>query len=207
MTRKERGSMADLASPQRRSALDGVLVPGEFGATPFSGPGILLSERGPLSVVQIEAGTEDLTAAAGNALGIAPSGMPNEAAGTGRPRILGTGTGRWLISEPEGRDLAAHLRASLPESAAVTGLSHARVCLRLSGRDARTLLGKGCGIDIHPDAFRPETSRMTSLFHCAALIDCRSAEPVYDIYVHRSYAVHLFEMLLDGALEFGCRVA
>ncbi|WP_193180064.1 sarcosine oxidase subunit gamma [Nisaea sediminum] len=199
--------MADPASPLRRSALAGLLIPGDFGAAPFNGPGILIAERGPLSVVQIEAGSDDPIAAAGEALGVAPSSVPNEATGSGRPRILGTGTGRWIVSEPESRDLAAHLRAALPESAAVTGLSHARVCLRLSGRDARTLLAKGCGIDLHPDAFQPGTSRMTSLFHASVLIDCRSAEPVYDIYVHRSYAAHLFEMLRDGALEFGCRIA
>lgn len=199
--------MADLSPLVRRSALSGVLAPGDFGATPFNGPGIVLSERGPLSVVQIEAGAEDPIAAAGGSLGVAPSKVPNEAAGTGRPRVLGTGTGRWLVTEPESRDLAAHLRAALPDSSAVTALSHARVCLRLSGRDARTLLAKGCGIDLHPDALRPDTSRMTSLFHAAVLIDCRSVEPMYDIYVHRSYAVHLFEMLLDGALEFGCRVS
>lgn len=199
--------MADLASLVRRSALTGVLVPGDFGATPFNGPGIVLSERGPLSIVQIEAGAEDPIGAAGKALGVAPSNVPNAAAGTGRPRVLGTGTGRWLVTEPGSRDLEAHLRAALPESTAVTGLSHARVCLRLSGREARTLLAKGCAIDVHPGAFLPDTSRMTSLYHSAVLIDCRSAEPVYDIYVHRSYAVHLFEMLLDGALEFGCRIS
>ncbi|WP_420404717.1 sarcosine oxidase subunit gamma [Nisaea sp.] len=202
--------MADPASAVRRSALSNVRVPGDFGATPFNGPGIHLAERAPLSVVQVETGAErtgELIEATGTTLGITPSQVPNAATGTGRPRILGTGTGRWIVVEPESRDLAGILRAALPESTAVTDLSHARVCLRLSGREARTLLAKGCSIDLHPDAFRPETSRMTSLFHSAVLIDCRSAGPVYDIYVHRSYAVHLFEMLLDGALEFGCRVA
>jgi len=202
--------MADLASPVRQSALSGILVPGDHGASPFNGPGIELAQRSPLSVVQIEARPDaiaELITAAGDATGAAPSSTPNAASGTSRVRILGTGTGRWLVVEPEHRDLAAHLRACLPESVAVTDLSHARVCLRLSGRDARTLLAKGCGIDLHPDAFRPDTSRMTSLFHCAVLIDCRSTAPVFDIYMHRSYAGHLFEMLLDGALEFGCRVS
>lgn len=201
--------MADLAIAARRSALTGILVRGDFGAAPFSGPGIQLSERGPLSIVQIEAragAVSDLIVATESAVGAAPSAEPNAASGTGAPRILGTGTGRWLLSEPETRDLAAHLRAALPDSVAVTDLGHARTVLRLTGSKARDLLAKGTGIDLHPSAFPADTSRMTGLFHTSVLIDCRSAAPVYDIYVHRSYAVHLFEMLLDGALEYGCRV-
>lgn len=201
--------MADLATAVRRSALSGVLIPGEYGATPFNGPGILVTERAPLSIVQIEArgdSVSELIAATEGAVGIAPSGEPNVARGTGAPRILGTGTGRWLVIEPESRDLASHLRTALPDGAAVTDLGHARTALRLEGRDARALLAKGTAIDLHPSVFPADESRMTGLFHASVLIDCRSPAPVYDIYVHRSYAVHLFEMLLDGALEYGCRV-
>lgn len=202
--------MAEQTIPVRRSALAGIREPGDFGAAPFNGPGILLSERTPVSVVQIETNSEsagDMIAATQQVIGTAPSARANRSTGAGRPRILGTGTGRWLVAEPAGRDLAATLRAALPDSAAVTDLSHARTVLRLSGRDARSLLAKGTSIDLHQAVFGPDTSRLTGLFHCAVLIDCRGSEPVYDIYVHRSYAVHLWEMLVDGALEYGCRVS
>ncbi|MEQ8332991.1 sarcosine oxidase subunit gamma family protein [Nisaea sp.] len=202
--------MADTVILARRSALAGSLQPGDHGANRFDGPGIHLTERTPFSVVQLEARADAIPAlseALEAATGTAPSLTPNQSAGTGRPRILATGTGRWLVVEPEHRDLAAHLRGTLPDTVAVTDLGHARTVLRLSGRDARTLLAKGCSIDMHPSAFLTDTSRMTGLFHAACLIDCRSAEPVFDIYVHRSYAVHLFEALLDGALEYGCRVS
>lgn len=202
--------MADAVIVARRSALAGFLQPGDHGANRFDGPGIHLTERTPFSVVQLEARADAIPALAEaltSATGTAPSLTPNQSNGTGRPRILGTGTGRWLVVEPEHRDLATYLRASVPENAAVTDLSHARTILRLSGRDARTLLAKGCAIDMHPSAFLVDTSRMTGLFHAPALIDCRSAEPVYDLYVHRSYAVHLFECLLDGALEYGCSIS
>ncbi|WP_051284372.1 sarcosine oxidase subunit gamma [Nisaea denitrificans] len=202
--------MADAVILARRSALAGILQPGDHGANRFDGPGIHLTERTPFSVVQIEARADTAPALADAleaATGTAPSLTPNQSAGTGRPRILGTGTGRWLVVEPEHRDLAAYLRGALPDTVAITDLSHARTVLRLSGRDTRTLLAKGCAIDMHASAFLADTSRMTGLFHAACLIDCRSAEPVFDIYVHRSYAVHLFEALLDGALEYGCRIA
>lgn len=202
--------MADTVILTRRSALAGVLEPGDHGASRFDGPGIHLAERGPFSVVQIEAranAVPELIEALGSDTNTAPSLTPNQSTGNGQPRILGTGTGKWLVVEPETRDLAIHLRSVLPDSVAVTDLSHARTILRLSGRDARTLLAKGCSIDMHPSAFLTDTSRMTGLFHAPALIDCRSAEPVFDIYVHRSYAVHLFEAFQDGALEYGCRVS
>ncbi len=202
--------MADDVILARRSALAGILQPGDHGAQRFDGPGIHLTERTPFSVVQIEARADAVPAlreAVESGTGTSPSITPNQSTGKGQPRILGTGTGRWLAVEPEHRDFAAHLRSALPDQIAVTDISHARTILRLSGRDARTLLAKGCGIDMHPSEFLTDTSRMTGIFHAPALIDCRSAEPVFDIYVHRSYAVHLFESLLDGALEFGCRVS
>ena len=202
--------MADNVILARRSALTGVLQPGDHGAERFDGPGIQLTERTPFSVVQVEARVDavpSLTGALELATGTAPSLIPNQSTGTGWPRILGTGTGKWLVVEPEHRDFAAHLRSALPDNVAVTDLSHARTIFRISGRDARTLLAKGCGVDMHLSAFLTDTSRMTGVFHAPALIDCRSAEPVFDIYVHRSYGVHLFESLLDGALEYGCRVS
>lgn len=209
-TKKERGSMADILTSARRSPLEGIRESGEFGTIPFSGPGIRLEERAPYSLVQIEARADALPVlneAMAVAIGAAPSLEPNRSVAAGKSRILGTGTNRWLVIEPEERDLAAHLRATLPEAVAVTDLGHARTALRVSGRDTRMLLAKGTAIDLHPSAFGVDRSRMTSLFHASVLIECRSADPVYDIYVHRSYAVHLWEMLLDGALEFGCYVA
>lgn len=202
--------MADNVILARRSALVEVLDPGDHGAVRFDGPGVHLTERPALSVTQVEARADaipTLIDTVKDATGTAPSINPNQSAGTGRPRIIGSGTGKWLVVEPEHRDLAKHLRLALPENVAVTDLSHARTVFRLSGRSARTLLAKGCSIDMHPSVFKVDTSRMTGLFHAAAMIDCRSNEPVFDIYVPRSYAVHLFESLLDGALEYGCRVS
>lgn len=201
--------MADLMLPERRSALAGILESGEFGAVTSAGAGVTLAERAPLSVVQIETragGAAALGKALKKTIGIAPSSEANKSVEKDGTRILGTGTDRWLVLEEESRDLAALLRGALPENVAVTDLGHARTCLRLSGRNARSLLSKGTGIDTHRASFGPETSRMTTLFNCAVLIDCRAADPVYELYVHRSYAVHLFEMLLDGALEYGCRI-
>ncbi|MEO9901012.1 sarcosine oxidase subunit gamma family protein [Nisaea sp.] len=201
--------MADDLILARRSALAGIFEPGDHGTNRFDGPGIHLTEHTPFSVVQVEARVDAIPALAealDAATGTAPSLTPNQSAGNGQPRLLGTGTGKWLVIEPEHRDLAACLRSAIPDSVAITDLSHARAIFRLSGRDARTLLAKGCSIDIHPSEFLTDTSRMTGVFHAPALIDCRSAEPVFDIYVHRSYGAHLFESLLDGALEYGCRI-
>jgi sarcosine oxidase subunit gamma len=202
--------MADDVILARRSALAGILETGDHGASLFDGPGIHLSERTPFSVVQVEARADVIPAlveALETATGTAPSLTPNQSTGNGQPRLLGAGTGKWLVIEPEHRDLAAYLRSVTSADVAITDLSHGRMIFRLSGRNARTLLAKGCSIDMYPSEFRTDTSRMTKLFHAPALIDCRSAEPVFDIYVHRSYGVHQFEGLLDGALEYGCRVS
>ena len=90
--------MADTVILARRSALAGSLQPGDHGANRFDGPGIHLTERAPFSVVQVEARADAIPALAEAleaATGTAPSLTPNQSAGTGRPRILGTGAGQY----------------------------------------------------------------------------------------------------------------
>ena len=202
--------MPDASKPARRSALEMVLRPGDHGAAAVGGPGVRLSERHPLSIVQIEAradGADSVADAAEALIGIRPSRAFNAATGDGRPRLLSTGPARWLVIEPESRDLHALLAGGLAASgAAVVDLSHGRTVLRLSGRDARTVLMKGTGIDLHPRAFAPDACAQTTLFGLAVLIDCRDDAPTYDVYVARGFAEHLWEALADAAAEYGLRV-
>lgn len=196
------------ATPARRSALAGAMRIGDHGAKDYRGPGVEIVERHPLSMVQMEARAGEAPAmldAAATALGLRPSEAFNTSVGDGRPRILWTGPNRWLVVEPETRDLDTLLQEALGSTgAAVVDLGHGRSSLRLSGRSVRHVLMKAGPLDWHPSTFTPGMCAQTAMFHVSAQIDCRE-EFVFDLYVARGFAVSFLESVTQAAAEYGYR--
>ncbi len=192
---------------ERRSALAECLKPGLYGAAGPSGPGIEIRELRPLAVAQVAAFDPDRTSAAiGAALGAPAPLQRNQVATGGDSIVLWTGPGRWLVVEPESRDLAALLAQHCPgDVAAITDLSHARAALRVEGPQARTLLAKLCTLDVDPAAFPPGTCAQSQFGQVGVLLYCRARDG-FDIYMFRGFAVSAWETIIDAALEFGCRV-
>ena len=193
---------------ERQSALAQALKPGVFGAAGPAGPGVEIRELKPLAVVQVAAfDAERAASAIGTALGApAPAGR-NGVATAGDSTILWTGPGRWLVVEPESRDLASLLAHQCPgDVAAITDLGHARTALRAEGRKVRDLLAKLCTLDLDPAVFPPASCAQTQLGQTGVLLYCR-AQDGFDIFLPRSFAVSAWESILDAALEFGCRVS
>ena len=107
---------AGVGPVRRQSALSGTIRPDEHGAYDYRGPGLLITERHPLSMVQVEAHGPEVTGmleASQSVLGLRPPQAPNTSVGDGRPRILWTGPNRWLVVEPEIRDLNELLQDAL----------------------------------------------------------------------------------------------
>lgn len=193
---------------ERRSALAEALKPGVHGAAGPEGPGIETRELRPLTVVQVAAfDTERAASAIGTAIGApAPSGR-NGVASAGDTTVLWTGPGRWLVVEPESRDLASLLHHHCPgDVAAITDLGHARAALRVEGAKVRDLLAKLCTLDVDPAAFPLATCAQTQFGQIGVLLYCRVHDG-FDVFVPRSFAVSAWEAILDAALEFGCRVS
>ena len=199
--------MPDGPNSIRASALFGVVELGLFGAVDFRGPGVILSERHPLSIVQIDL-LEDKPTSEREWWeifeGVRVPRIPNTASGDGRPRILWTGPNRWLFSEQEQRDLGAKLRETV-EPATVVDLSHSRTSIRISGQHARHVLMKASPLDWHPCAFKAGQCAQTTAFHISALIDCREVD-TFDLYVARSFAQSFWESLIEAAMEYGIRI-
>ena len=193
--------------PERRSPLIDCRRPGLHGASPAEGPGIEIGEIAPLSVVQVAAfDGEKAAAALGAAIGIAAPPQRNSAAAAGETAVLWTGPERWMVVEPETRDLGELLaRHCAPEIAAVTDQGHARTAIRIGGRAARSLLSKLCTLDLDPLAFPQGSSAQTVMGHIGILLHCR-AETSFDLFVYRGYAVSAWETIVDAALEFGCQI-
>jgi sarcosine oxidase subunit gamma len=131
--------------------------------------------------------------------------QPNRVASMRELRTLWLGPDEWLVTAPEGLapDLAGRLaRALAGRHATVTDLSSSRTIIEIAGPRSRTLLEKGCGLDLHPRAFFPGRCAQTVFAKLPVIIDQLSAAPAYRILVRRSAARWLCEWLIDAAEEF-----
>ena len=195
--------------PERRSALNGVIEPGTFGRQVAGGPGITLSERRNLSIIQVAAYADTAEATArviASLVGAPPPPEPNRSVMVGATQICWVGPHKWWIIETDPGQGAESMAGNLVTGAALTAQGHSRCCIRLSGPSARDLLAKGCTLDFHASRFIAGHCAQTSLGHVNALINCFDDEPIFDIFVLRSYAVFFWEWLTDAAAEFGYRV-
>jgi len=201
--------MADAAP--RRSALATVYRAGDFGTVPPSGPGVILAEQRGLSIVQVAADEATYGTAAERlekVLSLPLPRTPNRAQQAGELAALWAAPGRALVVGPERLRLEEELAAALAGlDVALTDLGHARAVIRLSGARVRDLLAKGCGLDFHPRAFSAGSAVQSSYAHINVMLHARDDAPTVDLYVARGFAVALWEHLVDGALEYGCRVA
>jgi methylglutamate dehydrogenase subunit D len=102
----------------------------------------------------------------------------------------------WLVG-PE-TDVTA---AMLQNICAVTPLSHSRVRISLSGTPARSVLAKLAPIDFHWSAFTPASVALTGIHHTPVTVHC-TGEDAFDIFVMRSFAMNLWEVVTDAAREF-----
>jgi sarcosine oxidase, subunit gamma len=131
--------------------------------------------------------------------------QPNRVAAMRELRTLWLGPDEWLVTAPEGTapDLLGRLtRALFGRHASVTNLSASRAVIEITGAHARSLLEKGCGLDLHPRAFAPGQCAQTLFAKLPVIIDQLAAAPVYRLFVRRSAALWLAEWLIDAAQEF-----
>lgn len=189
-----------------RSAIAEALTPGAFGRDQAN-PGVTLAERRGLYLAQVAAfAGPSVRNALQAVLGLTLDERPNRASGMGDTQALWMGPDRWLIVAPAGRSPKAALAQTLgADQAAVTELDHGRTVIRVNGPKARSVLAKGCLLDLHPKSFAQGQTAQTALFHVNVLIHAFAADG-FDVYVPRSYGQSFWEALTDAAGEFGCRV-
>lgn len=195
--------MSNVIKWQRRSASEGYVLSGQFGAG-SSAPTVRLLRRDGLGLATVicrknkEAGLAEalrrLTAADCPKPGKFTTGKEGD--------IVWSGPGQWLIVT-EHPDVVATLALELADLAAVTNQSDARAILRLSGARARDVLAKGCLIDLHPRAFQPGDVALTSISHIGVQIWQVDETPGYDIAVPRSVIGSFWSWFEASAGEFG----
>jgi methylglutamate dehydrogenase subunit D len=193
----------------RRSALDGIALPGRFGRAGDQ-PGVTLSERtdvGLATVMARKGRGAALAAATREAYRVDLPGDSTVAAGPA-VAFMGTAPGQWFaVSERLANGaLPDDLVAKLAGFAAITDQSDGRAIVRVSGPSARAALAKGLPIDLHPTVFRPGSAATTSISHIGAQIWQVDDTPTYDIAVFRGFAGSFWGWLTSSAAEFGYTV-
>ena len=186
--------MAEIPASLRRSALEGLLPwaleDGSLVLTelPFMRQlGLRRRGRGPAYLAGMPLPLE-----------------PNRVAAMREVRTLWLGPDEWLITVPDGAvpELPARLVRAVEGSRAVlTDLSSSRAAIAISGERSRALLGKGCGLDLHPRAFAPGHCAQTLVAGVPVILD-QTAPAAYRLFVRRSLARWLAEWLIDAAEEF-----
>lgn len=120
-------------------------------------------------------------------------------------RIFWLGPDEWLIKtlQPHGSKLLTDLRQALKGlHSSVIDISGGTICLTLSGEKARSVLAKGCTLDLHPRAFKVGDCAQTGLGKTSILLAATDNEMI-DIIVRRSFAAYLLEWLRQSGKEFG----
>ena len=189
----------------RRSALVGHVEPGRHGAPEAAGPSVVLEERRPAALVQVNGAADP--GALGRALtSLGLEGAPrlNRAVRGEGVDLLWTGAEQWWLvfggcdmSAGEVRELVAD-----PDVTA-TDLGHARTVLRVSGPMAHELLAKGCPLDV--EGLEEGDCASTRLGPFNVVVHCRGGA-CFDLYVFRSFGLAMWEWLADEAAEFGYEV-
>lgn len=193
----------------RKSPLDKVVVNGIYGNSD-QGANIFIKEHHPLSIVQIEiktGSTDIFLKKIKKSLGIEMSLETNRSAFFNKTRIIWTGPNKWIVTEPESRNLQSFLNSELKGiDIALIDLSHGRSCIGISGLMTRDLLSKGAAIDWHPNIFLVNHSVQTTLFNLPALIYCEENNN-FNVFVARGFARDFWKRTTEAAEEFGYEVA
>lgn len=195
---------------QRRSALDQLGLEARASTT-VDDANVMLCEspfRG-LLVLRGDGESPGFRSAVSAVLGVGPVGEPLKASRKRDVSVLWLGPDEWLVVTPDRR--VARIESALRDAleghcSALTDVSHSRTILTLSGPEARSVLAKGCPLDLHPLVFGPGRCAQSRLGKCLALIHQTNAAPTFDIYVSRSFAGYAWRWLEDAAGEFGVRI-
>jgi sarcosine oxidase subunit gamma len=194
--------MADLTM-QRRSPL-AHLTRGDRDGAIRSDRGVRLAESPFLTMVSLR--VDPATPAASRLAGVLGAELPGacgEVSEHGPHKVLWLGPDEWLVvSELSSGFLVGALTDAVEGAhAAVIDVSANRTVLELSGPAARSVLEKGCPVDLHPSAFRVGMAVATTLARIPLLL--WNSEPyTYRLLPRSSFADYVARWLLDAMEEF-----
>lgn len=122
---------------------------------------------------------------------------------TGAIRVLCLAPGEWLlITNTSAAELRTQLQPHLlQQGLTFTDWSDAFATFVVEGSLARTLLAKGCGLDLDPKCFPEGRCARTRFAQLPVILECLG-ESRFELAAARSYSNYLHEWLIDAAAEW-----
>ena len=158
-------------------------------------PGVELSERLCASLVQVQAWPDTIAKVEKILTGL-----------KGDVTVMASGPGRWLVEDDE-PGLEEALRKKIPTaSGAVTGLTHGRVVVSISGPKAEWVLASGIAVDFDVAAFPVGETQLTH-HHEIGLTLHRTGEDSFDLYVFTSLSRGFWQWITSASEEVGYSVS
>lgn len=173
---------------ERRSAL--------AEAKPYRRAVLKIEEKRGFTLTQVAAPEDAFEAKLSGLAGALPDKVVVAQESDGRT-LLRIGPSQFWIIGPEIDDTASRLHGLC----AVTPLSHSRVRIAIEGPPAREVLAKLMPLDFHASVFTPGKFAMTGLHHTPVTVHCTGPES-FDIYAMRTFALNIWEVITDAALEY-----
>ena len=186
--------MDNVATP-RASALKRAYIPGHFGDDPSSN--IIFREVENLKLYQIAFWPETLESmetTLEQSIGILSIPEPNKSISKNNIAIIRIEPLKIWI-------LGASAPLFKPEEASTLDLSHSRSRLEISGPKATKLLNSFLPIDLRKKSF-PQGTVASTVFHHVGVTLWHTNDG-YELFLPRSFALSLWELLLSGAEQFG----
>jgi heterotetrameric sarcosine oxidase gamma subunit len=195
--------------PELRSALASVLRPGRFGAG-TGAPSLVLSEQPLGTLIQLSGWRDSFADAAGallTRLGFAGTGGFETAQEAPAGTAFRVGPERVLLrltSPVAWHGVAAGIDAALSPA---LDLSHSRTLIAIAGPDVPALLARLLPIDFDAASFPPGRFVQSAIHSVAVLVHRPvAADAAFAVYLPRSYAVSVWDLLTESAAPFGYRV-
>ena len=178
----------------------------------------LAGRNGVVASYLNEIGLASLIAPAGGSAALAEAfkakyqlELPNspKIIGQGDVRAVWAGPDQWLLMTHTAAQILG-LQQALSDLGSLSDQSDSRIMVRISGRDMREALAKGCMIDLHETAFPVGSAALTSIAHMGVHLWRLEDGPdgaVFEIAVARSMAASFWSWFSASVAEFGCSVA
>jgi sarcosine oxidase subunit gamma len=178
-----------------------------FAAGSLAGA-VEIAERPFLTMVGVRAGDgTDAAQRLASVTGGLPAGS-GSVVSNGDTSVLWLGPEEFLVVAPTeaheslGGDLIPALRDALAGDAGqVVDLSANRTAFDLTGPRSRSVLEKGCTLDLHPRVFKAGTAYSTEIANIPAIL-WKTGEESFRIFPRASFAEFLGRWLLDAMREY-----
>jgi sarcosine oxidase subunit gamma len=167
---------------------------------------ILIREVPYLAQINLRADPNDgdLMQRLASTLGLLLPVVPNTVTSEGERRALWLGPDEWLSVGPDGeRDILEQaLRSGLDGAfGSIVDVSANRTVLEIRGPIARELLAHGIPIDLDARSFGRDRCAQTLLAKAQVIIERRSDDPAFHLYIRSTFASYAADWLLDAAAE------